>query len=113
MGGWGGHGTISWWDNVRRTHQALAAHHLQQVQQSGAIPEVLEQVQDHARRPPLSTTGEYRTNKIELFIFFCYVKLLRCFMTGCENLELRFPTMSRDFMDVSQYWDNQWIHNWN
>lgn len=68
--GGGGHETISWWDNVRRTHQALAAHHLQQVQQSGAIPEVLEQVQDHARRPPLSTTVEYRTNKIQLSFIF-------------------------------------------
>lgn len=67
---WGGHESISWGDNVRRTHQALAAHHLQQVQQPGAVPEVLEQVQDHARRPPLSTAVEYRTNKVEL-LFIC------------------------------------------
>lgn len=54
-GGGGGGGGSGGRSGVWRAHQALAAHHLQQVQQSGAVPEVVEQVQDHAGRPPLSS----------------------------------------------------------
>lgn len=36
------------------THNALTAHHLQQVQQFGAIAEIVEQIHDQTWRPPLS-----------------------------------------------------------
>lgn len=70
---------VKWWP-----HQALAAHHLQQVQQSGAITEVTEQIQDHARRPPLSQHTQrcnHHTIKIQLGNNYVHNKqpLLRCF----------------------------------
>lgn len=39
---------------LSRTHYALATHHLQQVQQFGAITEIIEKVHDHTRWSPLS-----------------------------------------------------------
>lgn len=48
------------------THHTLAAHHLQQVQQPGAIPEVIEQIHDHAGWPPLPQ----HTNTNTLYVTF-------------------------------------------
>lgn len=42
--------SVSVW---KETHDALAADRLQQVQQSGAVAEILEQVDDPTWRPPL------------------------------------------------------------
>lgn len=47
------------------TYHPLATHHLQQVQQLGPIPEIIEQVQHHAWGNPLRQ--DHRTSAVSLF----------------------------------------------